>query len=45
MPIFDKALEQYRKNNLKNCHKQLKEYEELLPDDPILDLYLDTCNN
>ncbi len=45
MPIFDKALEQYRKNNLKNCHKKLKEYEELLPDDPILDLYLDRCKN
>ena len=45
MPIFDKALEQYRKNNLKNCHKQLKKYEELLPDDPILDLYLNRCTN
>ena len=45
MPIFDKALEQYRKNNLKNCHKQLKKYEDFLPDDPILDLYLDRCKS
>ena len=44
-PIFDKALEQYRKNNLKNCHKQLKKYEDFLPDDPILDLYLDRCKS
>ena len=45
MPIFEKALEQYRKNNLKNCHKQLKKYEDFLPDDPILDLYLDRCKS
>ena len=44
-PIFNKALDQYRKNDLKNCRKQLKKYEKLLPDDPILGLYLDRCKN
>ena len=44
-PIFNKALEQYRKNDLKNCRKQLKKYEKLLPNDPILGLYLDRCKN
>ena len=44
-PIFNKALEQYRKNDLKNCREQLKKYEKHLPNDPILDLYLDRCKN
>ena len=44
-PIFNKALDQYRKNDLKNCRKQLKKYEKLLPNDPILGLYLDRCKN
>tara|TARA_B100001057_G_scaffold373316_1_gene377743 strand:- start:2292 stop:2468 length:177 start_codon:yes stop_codon:yes gene_type:complete len=44
-PIFNKALDEYRKNDLKNCPKQLKKYEKLLPDDPILGLYLDRCKN
>ena len=44
-PIFNKALEQYRKNDLINCRKQLKKYEKLLPNDPILGLYLDRCKN
>ena len=44
-PIFNKAIEQYRKNNLINCHKQLKKYEKILPNDPILGLYLNRCKN
>ena len=44
-PIFSTVLEQYRKNDLKNCRKQLKIYEKLLPDDPILGLYLDRCKS
>ena len=44
-PIFKKALYFYRKNDLKNCHKQLKEYEKTLKDDPILNLYLDRCKS
>ena len=44
-PIFNKALEQYRKNDLKNCREQLKKYEKHLPNDPILGLYLDRCKN
>ena len=44
-PIFNKALDHYRKNDLKNCRKQLKKYEKLLPNDPILGLYLDRCKN
>lgn len=43
--IFNKALEQYRKNDLKNCREQLKKYEKHLPNDPILGLYLDRCKN
>ena len=44
-PIFKKALVFYRKNDLKNCYKQLKEYEKTLKDDPILNLYFDRCKN
>ena len=44
-PIFNKALDLYRKNDLINCRKQLKKYEKLLPNDPILGLYLDRCKN
>ena len=43
MPIFNKALELYRRNDLKNCRNKLKEYEKRLPCDPILGLYLDRC--
>ena len=44
-PIFNKALDLYRKNDLINCRKQLKKYEKLFPNDPILGLYLDRSKN
>ena len=44
-PIFKKALIFYRKNDLKNCYKQLKEYKKTLNDDPILNLYFERCKN
>ena len=43
-PVFKKAFDLYRKNDLVNCLKLLKKYQKTLPDDPILQLYLERCN-
>ena len=43
--VFSEALELYRNNDLKTCHKILKKYEKKLSDDPILQLYLNRCKD
>ncbi len=44
-PIFKKAIDFYRKKDLKNCYKQLKIYEKAVKKDPILNLYLERCKS
>ena len=44
-PIFDKAIDFYRKKDLKNCYKQLKIYEKTIKNDPILNLYIERCKS
>ena len=44
-PVFSEALELYRNNDLKTCRKVLKKYEKELPDDPVLQLYRNRCED
>ena len=43
--VFTKALKFFREDDFKNCRIQLKEYEQQLKEDPILDLYFKRCKN
>ena len=43
--VFNKALNFFRENDIKNCKIQLREYEKQLEGDPILNLYLERCKN
>ena len=43
--VFNKALNLFRENDIKNCKIQLREYEKQLEGDPILNLYLERCKN
>ena len=40
-PTFKKALGFYRENDLKSCYKELKIYEKILVNDPILNIHLE----
>ena len=44
-PIFEKAIDFYRKKDLENCYKQLKIYKKTIKNDPILNLYIKRCKS